>query len=118
MLRWLTLLLVLILGIGLGLFYGWVVNPIEYVNTTPDSLRGDYKADYVLMVAESFQEDQDAELAAQRLAILGSQPPGDLCGQALEEASRYGFADSDILLIRKLTTAMQAWQPSSQVPVP
>jgi hypothetical protein len=36
-----------------GLLYGWMVNPVRYVNTTPDTLRADYQLDYVLMVAEA-----------------------------------------------------------------
>ena len=109
--RWLTPLLGLLLGIALGLVYGWVVDPVDYVDTTPDSLRPDYRADYVLMAAEAYQKEQDPDLAARRLAVLGSQPPGDIAGQALEQARGFGFADSDLALMQKLTTAMQAWQP-------
>ena len=116
--RWLTTLLLLIIGIALGLVYGWVLNPIDYVNTTPGSLRADYRADYVLMVAESYQADQDADLAARRLALLGSQAPGVLAGQALEDARKVGFAEADVILIQKLTTVMQAWQPSFEGSVP
>jgi hypothetical protein len=112
--RWFTSLLVLILGIALGLLYGWVLSPVQYVDTTPDSLRSDYRADYVLSVAEAYQSDQDADLAARRLAILGSQTPGDLAGQALEDARRYGFAAPDVMLLQKFTTAMQAWQPAAE----
>ncbi len=116
--RWLTSLLVLLLGIALGLLLGWVLLPVQYVDTTPDSLRGDYRADYVLTVAESYQADQDADLAARRLAMLGSQSPGELAGQAMEEARRYGFAEADILLLQKFTTIMQAWQPASEGTLP
>ena len=111
--RWLTPLLALLLGIALGLTYGWVVDPVEYVDTTPDSLRPDYRADYVLMVAEAYQSEQDADLAARRLALLGSQAPGERAGRALEQARGVGFAGSDLILMQKLTTAMQAWQPPS-----
>ena len=51
-----NILLVLLLGIALGLLVGWVLVPIQYVDTTPDTLRGDYRADYVLMVAESLSK--------------------------------------------------------------
>ncbi len=116
--RWITALLALLLGIALGLLYGWVISPVQYVDTTPDTLRADYRADYVLSVAESFQSDQDADLAARRLAILGSQPPGDLAGQALQEARRYGFPEADISLLQKFTTAMQAIQPAAEGSLP
>jgi hypothetical protein len=108
--RWLAPLLALIIGIALGLAYGWVISPVEYVDTTPDTLRADYRADYVLMVAEAYQAEQDPELAVHRLAILGSQTPGEIASQGLEDARRIGFSEADLALLQKLTTAMQAWQ--------
>ncbi|MBI5297294.1 MAG: hypothetical protein HY869_17585 [Chloroflexi bacterium] len=108
--RWLAPLLALLIGIALGLVYGWVVSPVEYVDTTPDTLRADYRADYVLMVAEAYRTEQDPALAARRLAILGSQAPGEIASQGLEDARRIGFSEADLDLLQKLTTAMQAWQ--------
>jgi hypothetical protein len=48
-------LVAIIVGLIGGMYYGWIVNPVKYVNTTPDTLRYDYKADYALMVAEVYQ---------------------------------------------------------------
>ena len=45
--RWTLPLLALLIGIALGLVYGWIISPVEYVDTTPDTLRADYRADYV-----------------------------------------------------------------------
>jgi hypothetical protein len=101
----------LAIGIALGLVYGWVIDPVEYVDTTPNTLRPDYRADYVLMVAEAYGSEQDAAAAARRLAILGSEGPGEIATSALQKARGYGFAAPDLELIQKLTTAMQAWQP-------
>ena len=36
------------------MFYGWVVNPVEYIDIAPESPRVDYKTDYVLMTAEAY----------------------------------------------------------------
>jgi len=116
--RWITVLLILLLGVALGLLYGWVISPVQYVDTTPDTLRADYRADYVLAVAESYQADQDTDLAARRLGILGSQPPGELATQALADSRRYGFAETDIALLQKFTTAMQALQPAAEGSLP
>ena len=55
--RWLAFLVAIGIGLGLGLYYGWVVSPVAYVDTAPNTLRPDYKADYVLMVAEAYQAD-------------------------------------------------------------
>ena len=47
--RWILFIFAILVGAGLGLLYGWVINPVDYVDTTPDTLRIDYKTDYVLM---------------------------------------------------------------------
>ena len=111
--RWTLPLLALLIGIALGLVYGWVISPVEYVDTTPDTLRADYRADYVLMVAEAYQAEQNPDLAVRRLAVLGSQPPGEITSQALDDARQIGYSEADLALMQKLTTVMQAWQGSA-----
>ncbi len=108
--RWTLPLLALFIGIALGLIYGWGIAPVKYVDTTPDTLRADYRADYVLMVAEVYQSEQNPDLAVRRLAVLGSQPPGEIASQALDDARQIGYSEADLALMQKLTTTMQAWQ--------
>ena len=107
--RWIFVLLTFIIGIGLGLAYGWLIDPVEYFDLTPDTLREDYKTDYVLMTAEAYRVEQDPGLAARRLAIFGAQSPSAIAIEALEYARANGFPDSDIALLQELVTAMQAW---------
>ncbi len=109
--RWLPPIIAIIIGIILGLIYGWVVEPVQFVDTTPDSLRADYRADYVLMVAEAYHADQNAGLAARRLAIFGSASPADIASQALQIGRQSGYSSDDISLLQELTRAMQAYQP-------
>lgn len=103
------ILIALIAGIGLGLAYGWLIDPVDFFDLTPDTLRADYKTDYVLMTAEAYRAEQDPGLAARRLAIFGSQSPSAIASQGLAYARANGFADSDIALIQELVTALQAW---------
>jgi len=111
--RWLWFLVALGLGIAAGLYYGWVVSPVAYVDTTPDSLRADYRADYVLMVAETFRSAQDPASAARQLALLGSQAPALTVEQALGFAEGHDFSAGDIELLQALGFAMQTWhQPT------
>jgi hypothetical protein len=107
--RWLFIFIALAVGTGLGLAYGWFVDPVEYFDLTPDTLRADYRTDYVLMVAEAYRAEQDPGLAARRLAILDSASPSSIASEGLAYARANGFADSDIALIQELVTAMQAW---------
>ena len=107
--RWIFILIALILGVGAGLAYGWIIDPIKFFDLTPDTLRADYKTDYVLMTAEAYRVEQDPGTAARRLAIFGSQTPSSIASEALDYARSNGFPDSDIALIQDLVTAMQAW---------
>ena len=107
--RWLFILIALVTGIGAGLAYGWIIEPVEFFDLTPDTLRADYKTDYALMVAEAYRAEQDPGLAARRLAIFGSQSPSSIAADGLAYAQANGFADSDIVLMQELVTALQAW---------
>jgi hypothetical protein len=107
--RLLFIIIALIAGIGIGLAYGWLIDPVDFFDLTPDTLRADYKTDYVLMTAEAYRVEQDPGLAARCLAIFGSQSPSAIAAQGLNYARTNGFADSDIALIQELVTAMQAW---------
>jgi hypothetical protein len=111
--RWIPPLIVAtVLGLSLGLLYGWVLQPVQFVDTTPASLRADYRTDYILMVAESYHADQDAELANRRLAIFGSDSPASLAAQALQTGRQNGYSANDVSLLQELTRAMQAHQPA------
>ena len=107
--RWIRFFLAIAVGAAGGLFYGWVINPVKYIDTTPDTLRVDYKSDYVLMVAESYSADGDLALAARRLALLGDTPPIDTVREAVLFAERQGYVDADVTLMRQLLTALQTW---------
>jgi len=107
--RWIFIFLALLIGIGAGLTYGWVIDPVEFFDLTPDTLRADYKTDYVLMTAETYRVEQDPGNAARQLAIFGSQSPSSIATEALEYARTNGFPDTDIVLFQELVTAMQAW---------
>ena len=104
--RWIYFLLAILLGVAAGLFYGWVVNPVDYVDTSPDTLRIDYRTDYVLMTAETFQTDKNLDLARQRLAVFGLQPAEDIVYQGIRFADEYGYHPADILLMQALAAAL------------
>ena len=104
--RWARFLIFLIIGIGIGLLYGWIIDPVEYVDTFPEVLREDYKTDYVLMVAEAFQENRDIDLAAARLAFLGFTDQKNLVENAMYFGVQNGYASEDLGLLRILGDAL------------
>jgi hypothetical protein len=100
------------------MFYGWVIKPVEYVDTAPDSLRIDYKTDYVLMVAEAYHVEESIALAARRLALLGSDPPLVIAKEAIAFAVQIGYDPNDLALMQALAQALEAWNPSLEIPQP
>ncbi len=116
--RWVRFLVAIITGIGLGLIYGWLINPVEYIDTSPATLRIDYKTDYVLMVSESFQKEGDLALVAYRLALLGDTPPVEMVHQAMLFAQKAGYTDTDMSIMQKLMDSLQAINLGQGTPVP
>lgn len=116
--RWTKFLLVITLGIAAGMVYGWFVNPVEYVDIAPESLREDYKTDYVLMTAEAYQVNQDLGTAVRRLALLGDTPPADTVAEAISYALEHGYAPDDVLLIQLLGEAVLQWNPDVELRTP
>jgi hypothetical protein len=68
----------LLVGLVLGVFYAWVLNPVEWTDATPAYLRADLQQDYMRMVIDSYRVNGDAELAATRYALLEEDGPAAL----------------------------------------
>ena len=109
--RYSLFLIAIGIGLGLGLLFGWVISPVEFVDTSPDMLRQDYKADYVLMIAESYKHERDIELAAQRLAILAEESPTTSVKDATVFAVMIEYSPSDLVLLRELAEDLHSWNP-------
>ena len=116
--RWIWFSLAMLVGIAAGLYYGWQINPVKYVETTPATLRIDYQTDYILMVAEAYQAEGDLNTAARRLAVLGETPPAEIVRQAMIYAAQVLYADSDQDLLGKLASDFQTWDPLLEAPAP
>lgn len=79
-----------------AMVYGWGFAPARPANTSLASLRKDYQADYVLMVAESYPNPADTAAA---VALIKQLDPGDplkAVDQALLAAQSLGYSQSDL----------------------
>ena len=61
----------MIVGFALGLFYAWVISPVRYTDTTPNTLRADFKDQFRIAIAASYASTHDLGRAKARLALLG-----------------------------------------------
>lgn len=105
--RWTIFLIVILLGLGLGLVYGWVINPVSFQDTTLNNLRKDYKTDYTLMVAEVYHQDNNLEWALNRLTLLEDSSPLTSVENALRFASEADYTLPDMFLLRDLHNAIK-----------
>lgn len=95
-------------GLAIGVIYGWVINPVIYRNTGMDTLRIDYKTDYVLMVAELYQSEGDVALALARLAYLESSSPLAFVTATINYAENHNYAPEDLQLMWNLASAIDS----------
>ena len=66
-----SLLFGLLLGGAIGLYFGWVQFPVEYVDSPMEDLDLRAKDEYTVMIAAGYQFDKDGLGAVERLGRLG-----------------------------------------------
>ena len=91
------ILFALLVGIGIGLGYAWIISPLRVFNAQPSALRSDFKDKYRSLIAAAYAADGNLPRAQARLALLGdSNSVEALNGQAQRmQASRQAFERAD-----------------------
>ncbi len=60
----------LVIGVIIGLVYAWRIAPVKYVDTSPATMRQDFKDQYRALIALAFAADNDLARAQARLELL------------------------------------------------
>jgi hypothetical protein len=60
-----------VFGLVLGLTWGYVIDPVDFVDATPSYLRADLQEDYLRMAIDSYRLNPDPALAVDRWKALG-----------------------------------------------
>ncbi|MRR31106.1 hypothetical protein EG834_12465 [bacterium] len=113
--RWFGFIAAVLVGLTAGLIYGWVIRPSSVSNTSLASLRDDYKADYVLMVAETYNASGDLSQASQDLDQILPGKPLIAVQSAIITAQQLGYAVTDLRLMAQLETGLKASNPTAGV---
>ncbi|MFO7320601.1 MAG: hypothetical protein DIU68_002635 [Chloroflexota bacterium] len=95
----------LIVGIGLGLYLGWVQFPVEYIDSPASSLSPRYKDEYTVMVAAGYMADRDLTGVMQRLRVLGVE---NIPAFVQEVTERYITTSRDVDDVRPLVGLSEA----------
>ena len=65
------IIITLLLGLGLGLAYSWLISPLRVVDADPIALRADFKDNYRSSIAAAYASTGNLPRAQARLALLG-----------------------------------------------
>src|ERR1700690_2396290 len=102
----LPLLIGLAIGLGIGLYYAWLVNPLILTEISPAYLQADNKQLYAIAVSLTYAEDHDLIQAANRLNGLGMGDPFQYLADTACDLARSSFASSTtgVITIRSMTS--------------
>jgi hypothetical protein len=106
--RWLVAGVALVLGIILGVFYGWVINPVDWTNAEPSQLRSDLQQEYLTMAIVSYSVNQDPELARERYDALGENASEILAAVGADPGSL------DPSEIQQFSAAIELLEPAAE----
>lgn len=103
--RLLSFLLVLIVAISAGFFYGRFIADTRQSPSELTNLRLDFRTDYILMVAEIFQGEQDINAAVRRLTVL-DEDWRKLLDEATYFGKTVGYSEDDLQIMNRLKEAL------------
>ncbi len=101
------ILLGLLAGLALGLAYAWVISPVEYVNTTPDSLRADFKDQFRVAIARAYLATGDLTRAKVRLSLLKDSDPVEALSAQAQRVLASGGDANTVRSLALLAAALQ-----------
>jgi len=83
----------IVIGLLVGLFVSYVLLPVRYSDTSPDTLSTEQKAAYRALIARAYLYEADQSRAFSRIALLGDANAGEsLVAQAQEIVAAGGDA--------------------------
>jgi len=107
--------LTILLGFVVAVYYGWAVRPVTVSDVAPTLLREDFRADYVLMVAEAYEADHEIERAIGALGFLSEEQEGYnpllFVSDAMAFGVDNGLSVTDLGLLQELSTALKTFDP-------
>lgn len=108
MMRWgkLSFIIGLLLGVAAGLYYSWAISPVEYIDSSPDSLREDFKSDYLALIASAYAATGDADRARARLAWVQIANPASTLSRLAQNRLAAGRPDSEARALAELAAIL------------
>jgi hypothetical protein len=106
----------ILLGFIAAVFYGWAGRPVTAKDADPTLLRQDFRADYVLMVAEAYAVDHEVERAIGALGWLSEEQeeynPINFVSEAMAFSVEADYSVADLELLQDLSAALKTFDPA------
>jgi len=101
----------LLVGIFLGLLWGYQIAPLEWIDADPSYLREDFQIDYLRMAIDSYAQTQDETMLMVRYGAVGPDAAVRL-GEIMQNPGKQDPAS--ILHLTELVNQQQAAQPETE----
>jgi hypothetical protein len=95
-----------VLGIILGILFAWVISPVEYVDTAPESLKDEFKAQYRVLIASAYVANGDLVRAKARLELLGEADIYMIVAEQAQQMLAEGGSVEDAQALGRLALAL------------
>ena len=116
------ILLALVVGIGLGLVYAWMIQPRGVTNADPSTLRADFKEQYRSAIAAAYAANRMFPRAEARLQLLKDPDPVEALNaqaqQMLARGESARAADQVAALARAIREGTGETSPASAPSTP
>jgi hypothetical protein len=108
----------LVLGAVFGIVISWVILPVRYVDTAPDSLRADFKDAYRALIAVAYLSSGNVERARYRLDALEAGASANLSQRLILLAEQGSRPPSEIQALTLLGAALSGQEAPELVTNP
>lgn len=95
-----------LIGFGLGLLYSWLIDPVAYINTSPDTLRPEFKNHYRSLIALAYHSRADLNRARSRLMLLADDRPAFELGAQAQRLLGQGGSQVEARALAQLAAAL------------
>jgi hypothetical protein len=100
------ILLALIVGIGLGLVYAWMISPRKVMDADPSTLRTDFKQQYRSAIAAAYAASGNLPRAQARLQLLKDTDPVDVLNAQAQQMLARGESPQSADQVAALAQAL------------
>lgn len=97
----------LVLGLVAGLVYGWVVQPPVSQDTSPSSLKANYKDVHRLLIAKAYDANEDIVRARARLELLGDEDVQQVLEQQAQQVRTIEGSEEDARVLARLAADLK-----------